>query len=262
MFAAKYLSSRPSLLSDLCELGVKKIRHARPNESVRLIAQLLPSFYTAAKCATRTNARKLNRLIGLLHNFRIPGGGGISRAESTGCISRIEFRFSAHLTTANAKSLVQTWGEPSPHHSAAIPKGWPSTRNTTSPAGPRHQSASTADCASIPQPAESSSPGLAAKTSSQRFGKSKPAKANSKPPQNQSGTDHVAPASRSPGWKTTASPLRISSVRIFGSTKSMVVVTGSPVYFCSIRYGALFELGVCGLIRNPFGIGSNFFSFS
>jgi len=57
-------------------------------------------------------------------------------------------------------------------------------------------------------------------------------------------------------------PLRISSVRMFGKTKSMVVVTGSPVYFCSIRYGALFELGVCGLIRNPFGIGSNFFSFS
>jgi len=57
-------------------------------------------------------------------------------------------------------------------------------------------------------------------------------------------------------------PLRISSVRIFGKTKSIVVVTGSPVYLCSIRYGALFELGVCGLIRNPFGIGSNFFSFS
>ena len=57
-------------------------------------------------------------------------------------------------------------------------------------------------------------------------------------------------------------PLRSSSVRIFGSTKSIVVVTGSPVIFLSNWYGALFVLGECGLIRKPFGIGSNCLAFS
>ena len=57
-------------------------------------------------------------------------------------------------------------------------------------------------------------------------------------------------------------PLRSISVRIFGSTKSIVVVTVSPVIFASNLYGALFALGWCGLIRNPFGIGSNCFAFS
>ncbi len=38
----------------------------------------------------------------------------------------------------------------------------------------------------------------------------------------------------------------IVSYRRFGSTKSMVV-TGRP----SSLYGALFELGACGLMRNP-----------
>src|SRR6266403_645356 len=57
-------------------------------------------------------------------------------------------------------------------------------------------------------------------------------------------------------------PLRSISVRRFGNTKSIVVVTGSPVILASSRYGALFALGWCGLIRNPFGIGSNCFAFS
>src|SRR6266478_6028546 len=57
-------------------------------------------------------------------------------------------------------------------------------------------------------------------------------------------------------------PLRSSSVRIFGNTKSIVVVTGSPVIFFSNWYGALFVLGECGLTRKPFGIGSNCLAFS
>ena len=57
-------------------------------------------------------------------------------------------------------------------------------------------------------------------------------------------------------------PLRISSVRMFGSTKSIVVVTGAPVIFFNNWYGALFVLGECGLIRNPYGMGSNCFVFS
>src|SRR5215471_21863484 len=52
-------------------------------------------------------------------------------------------------------------------------------------------------------------------------------------------------------------PLRISSVRILGSTKSMVVVTGAPVFFFNHWYGKLLVLGECGLILNPLGIGSN-----
>src|SRR5262249_10594335 len=57
-------------------------------------------------------------------------------------------------------------------------------------------------------------------------------------------------------------PLRSISVRRFGSTKSIVVVTLSPVIHLSSLYGALFALGVCGLIRNPFGMGSNSLDFS
>src|SRR6266852_6507473 len=57
-------------------------------------------------------------------------------------------------------------------------------------------------------------------------------------------------------------PLRSISVRRFASTKSIVVVTLSPVSFASSRYGALFELGWCGLMRNPFGIGANCLDFS
>src|SRR5215472_2667852 len=57
-------------------------------------------------------------------------------------------------------------------------------------------------------------------------------------------------------------PLRSISVRRFGNTKSIVVVTGSPVIFFSNWYGALFVLGVCGLMRKPFGIGSNCLAFS
>src|SRR5207245_11705105 len=52
-------------------------------------------------------------------------------------------------------------------------------------------------------------------------------------------------------------PLRSISVRKFGNTKSIIVVTGSPVIFLSSWYGALFALGTCGLLRNPFGMGSN-----
>src|SRR5260221_5562035 len=57
-------------------------------------------------------------------------------------------------------------------------------------------------------------------------------------------------------------PLRISSVRIFGSTKSIVVATGAPVIFFNIWYGALLLLGECVLIRNPNGMGSNCLAFS
>src|SRR5580658_9104753 len=44
------------------------------------------------KCATRTNARNLNPLIGLHHNFWTPRGGG-QRAAELGCISIFVFRF-------------------------------------------------------------------------------------------------------------------------------------------------------------------------
>ena len=57
-------------------------------------------------------------------------------------------------------------------------------------------------------------------------------------------------------------PLWSISVRKFGSTKSIVVVTGSPVIFFSNWYGALFALGECGLMRKPLGIGSNCLAFS
>src|SRR5271154_1438902 len=55
---------------------------------------------------------------------------------------------------------------------------------------------------------------------------------------------------------------RITSNRWFGNTKSIVVVAGSPVMSFRILYGALLADGVCGLIRKPFGIGSNCFDLS
>src|SRR5580704_13620175 len=58
-------------------------------------------------------------------------------------------------TTANAVSPAPSSDAPSPHPSAAIPASRPSTRNTTSPVGPHHRSASTVDYASIPRLAES-----------------------------------------------------------------------------------------------------------
>src|SRR5438552_18878032 len=57
------------------------------------------------------------------------------------------------------------------------------------------------------------------------------------------------------------SPQRMISVRRFGSMKSIVVSTGWP-YTPSSLYGAEFPLGACALMRNPSGIGSNFFVFS
>jgi hypothetical protein len=106
MFAAKYPSSRLTLLGDLCALCVKKTRHphsdsrnsgrdsARPSNSHRMTFLAHPhhltptesyssqnrgrgaAFSEVSKCATRTNTRNLNQIIGLLHNFWIPPGGG------------------------------------------------------------------------------------------------------------------------------------------------------------------------------------------
>jgi hypothetical protein len=57
-------------------------------------------------------------------------------------------------------------------------------------------------------------------------------------------------------------PLRIFRPDI-GQHKVSLVKVGSPRMLLTEGFlRALFELGVCGLIRNPFGIGSNFFSFS
>src|ERR1700722_6179017 len=74
-----------------------------------------------------------------------------------------------------------------------------SRRNTTSPGGPRHQSASTAGCASILPTAESSFPDPAAEISLRKCERSKPEQADSTPPKNRSGTNPCAPASPSPG---------------------------------------------------------------
>src|ERR1700756_3480128 len=57
-------------------------------------------------------------------------------------------------------------------------------------------------------------------------------------------------------------PGRIILKRRLGKTKSIVVVAASPVISFKILYGALFADGACGLMRNPFGIGSNCFDFS
>ena len=168
-------------------------------------AQSLPFFPTANKCATRTNSRNLNRLMRLLHDFWIPGGVGVILRQV--CWPYSDFRVSIFdfFKIANAKSPAHSSDAPSPRPSAATPTNSPSTRNTTSPDGPHHRSTSVAGCASTPRPARSSSLGPAAKISAQTSGRSKQAAANSTPPQNQSGTDRAAPASPSPGSKTTAS---------------------------------------------------------
>src|SRR6266849_8027957 len=99
------------------------------------------------------------------------------------------------LMIASATSPAHPSDAPSARPSAATRSGWPSARNTTSPAGPHRQSASTADYASIPPPAGSSSPDPAAEKLCRTSGKSKPAeRTNSTPPRNRSGKDPVAPA--------------------------------------------------------------------
>src|SRR5271170_1111500 len=57
-------------------------------------------------------------------------------------------------------------------------------------------------------------------------------------------------------------PARICSKRWLGSTKSIVVVAGSPVMSFRSLYGALLAEGACGLMRKPLGIGSNCLAFS
>src|SRR4051812_31502141 len=58
-------------------------------------------------------------------------------------------------------------------------------------------------------------------------------------------------------------PARITSVRMFGRIKSMVVVMLSPpAYMRSNLYGAEFFDGWCADMRKPSGIGSKFFRFS
>src|ERR1700675_1601436 len=57
-------------------------------------------------------------------------------------------------------------------------------------------------------------------------------------------------------------PLRISSSRILGKTKTIIVVVASPEKYRSNLYGALLDDGSCLLIRKPLGMGSKRFSFS
>src|SRR5216683_1925585 len=96
------------------------------------------------------------------------------------------------LMIASATSPAHPSDAPSARPSAATRSGWPSARNTISPAGPHRQSASTADYASIPPPAGSSSPDPAAEKLCRTSGKSKPAeRTNSTPPRNRSGKDPV-----------------------------------------------------------------------
>src|SRR6266481_3226201 len=110
------------------------------------------------------------------------------------------------LMIASATSPARPSDAPSARPSAATRSGWPLARNTISPDGPHHQSASTAGCASIPPPAGSSSPDPGGEKSCRRSGKSKPAgRTNSKLPRNRSGTNPDAPASLLRGWKTTSS---------------------------------------------------------
>src|SRR6267143_7287551 len=109
------------------------------------------------------------------------------------------------LRNATAASPGRSSGAPSARPSSAIPGGLLSARNTISPAGRHHQSASSAGCTSILPPAGSSSVGPAAGTSSQKVEKSPRAKASPTPLRNQLGTNRALPASPSPGWKTTAS---------------------------------------------------------
>ncbi len=236
MFTVRHLQSHRPLLCDLRELCAKKTHnpylgpHSRPDHtsahpanSHRMTFLAHPHHLTpteshayknrgrvvstskTGKCATRTKTSNLNRIIGLHHDFWTPPGGGSTSRQIFW--PYFEFRTSifGSVKTASAKSPARSWGEPSPHPSGVLPAGLPSTRSTISLAGPHRQSTSTADCASIPRLAGSSSAGLAAKISAQKSEKSKPARANSKPPQNQSGRDRAALASPSPGWKTIVS---------------------------------------------------------
>jgi hypothetical protein len=95
-------------------------------------------------------------------------------------------------TTANAASSAHSSGAPWPRPSAAPPAGWPSTRNTTSPDGPRHRSASIAGYASALPLAGSWSPGPAAGTAPRISGTPISAGKCSKPQQNQCGKDRGA----------------------------------------------------------------------
>src|SRR5713226_7023193 len=110
------------------------------------------------------------------------------------------------LMIASATSPAHPSDAPSARPSAATRSGWPLARNTISPDGPHHQSASTAGCASIPPPAGSSSPDPGEETLCRTSEKSKRAeRKDSTPPRNRSGKDPAAPASPSPGSKTTSS---------------------------------------------------------
>src|SRR5712692_6213145 len=108
--------------------------------------------------------------------------------------------------TATAASPAHPSDAPSVRRSAATRSNWPSARNTILLAGQHRRSASSADCASIPPPAVSSSLDPGGEMSFQRPGKLKPAeKANSKPPRNRSGKGSAALASPLLGWRTTSS---------------------------------------------------------
>src|SRR5262249_51849997 len=75
------------------------------------------------------------------------------------------------LTISSAALPAHPWDAPWERPSAAPPADSPLTRNTTSPDGPRHQSALASDCAAAPPPAGSSFPGPAAEKSSRTSGK-------------------------------------------------------------------------------------------
>jgi len=224
-------------------------------------AQSLPFFPTANKCATRTNSRNLNRLMRLLHDFWIPGGGGYLAPSLLAL-----FRFSCLDFRLFQDRQCKVTG-PFIGCTIAAPVRRDSNKFAFNPK--YHFAGRSASSINI-------SRGLCFNPSACKIIVSWSCRknfcANIRKIQTGSSKFHAATKSirhRSRRTGVTVArlenhnfPLRISSVRIFGKTKSIVVVTGSPVYFCSILYGALFELGVCGLIRNPFGIGSNFFSFS
>src|SRR5580698_11300235 len=106
------------------------------------------------------------------------------------------FRFLAGISFtsfSNVASPAHPSDVPSANRCASTQSDSASTRNTISPDGPHHQSASIADCALIPPTAGSSFPDPVVKISSQKCGKSKPETANSTPQQNQSGTNPGAP---------------------------------------------------------------------
>src|SRR5438874_310849 len=107
--------------------------------------------------------------------------------------------------TASVGSPAHPSDAPSRRPSAAPQSSSSSTRNTISQVGPHHRLTSTADYASILPPAGSWSPGPDAKMFSRTSGKSSPATAHSKQPQNQSGSNRAAQASPSSNSKTTAS---------------------------------------------------------